>query len=70
MTSGEQITLQEIHLLEDEASTQGTHDVCFIVKQVEKAQKKPFLKPIIDSLMMVHALRLLTYEPPVQNPPL
>ncbi len=54
---------QEIHLSEDEASAQGTRAVRFLVQQVEKAQKNPYLKPILNNLMMAHALRLGIYEP-------
>ena len=67
MASSEQINWQEIHLLDDEARAQGTRTVCFVVQQVEKAQKNPYLKPILNNLMMAHALRIHNYEPPA-NP--
>ena len=47
---------------EDESSTQGMHAMHFIVQQVEKAQKNPYLKPIPNNIMMAHALKLLDYE--------
>ena len=59
MASDGQINLQDIHLLEDETRTQGMHAMHFIVQQVEKAQKNPFLKPILNNLMMAHALRVV-----------
>ena len=50
-----QINWQEIHLSKDEASAQGTRAVRFVVQQVEKAQKNPYLKPILNNLMMARA---------------
>ena len=67
-TRSEQLDWQEIHLSEDEASAQGTHAVRFLVQQVEKAQKNPYLKPILNNLMMAHALRLGIYEPNMEFP--
>ena len=69
MASSEQINWQDIHLSDDEASAQGTRAVRFVVQQVEKAQKNPYLKPILNNLMMAHALRIHNYEPPAQIPP-
>ena len=64
MASNEQINWQELHLFEDEASAQGTRAVCFVVQKVEKAQNNPFLRPILNNLMMAHALGIQNYEPP------
>ena len=69
MASSEQINWQEIHLSDDEASAQGTRAVRFVVQQVEKDQKIPYLKPILNNLMMAHTLRIHNYEPPAQIPP-
>ena len=69
MASIEQVNWQEIHLSDDEASAQGTRAVHFVVQQVEKTQKNPYLKPILNNLMMTHALRIHNYEPPAQIPP-
>ena len=69
MASSEQINWQELHLSNNEASAQGTCAIHFVVQQVEKAQNNPYLKPILNNLMMAHALRIQNYEPPVQIPP-
>ena len=73
MESIELINWQELHLLEDEASAKDTCFVRCLVQQVQKAQKNPFLKPIVkpivNNLMMAHALRIHNYEPPAQIPP-
>ena len=69
MATSEQIDWNTIHLSEDEASAEGTRAICFIVQQVERAQNNPFLKPMLNNLMMAHALKLLTYEPPAHISP-
>ena len=69
MASSEQINWQELHLSNDEVSAQGSLAVCFVVQQVKKAQKNPYLKPILNNLMMAHALRIHNNEPPAQIPP-
>ena len=70
MASSEQINWQELDLFEDEASVQGTRTIRFVVQQVEKAQKKPYMKPILNNLMMARVLRIQNYEPPMQICPL
>ncbi|MCO5594272.1 hypothetical protein L7F22_048300 [Adiantum nelumboides] len=67
-TRSQQLDWQEIHLSEDEASTQGTHAVRFIVQQVEKAQNNYLLRPMLNNLMRAHGLQLLNYEPPRHDP--
>ena len=69
MASSEQINWQELHLFKDEASAQGTRTIHFVVQQVEKAQNTPFLKSILNNLMMAHALKIQNYELPAQIPP-
>ena len=68
MASNEQVNWEELHLSEDEASAQGTRAMRFLVQQVEKAQKNPLTRPILNNLMMAHALSLSPYETPAPNP--
>ena len=68
MAFSEQMNWQEIHLFDDEASAQGTPAVRFVVQQVEKAQNNPYLKPILNNLMMAHTLRNQNYKPSTQIP--
>ena len=71
MATSEQIDWNTIHLSGDKASAEGTRAVRFLVQQVERAQSNPFLKPILNNLMMAHALRISNYEPPRHvSPPL
>ena len=58
------INWHNINFKEDEASTQGTHALQFMVEKLHEAQHNPSLRPMVQGLMLAHDMVLTTKSPP------
>ena len=52
------INWQQMNLAEDDASTQGTRALRFMVQRIHEAQGNPSLRPTLQSLFMAHDMSL------------
>ena len=56
------INWQALNLVEDEASSQGTRALRFMIKRIQEAQQNPNLRPTLQSLFRAHELILTENE--------
>ena len=54
MSSQEEVGLRALNLKDDEASTQGTLAVCYLVRKLQEAKTNPALAPMVQALMKEH----------------
>ena len=58
MADDNSINWQEINLVDDEASAQGTRALRFMIERIHQAQHNPSLRPTLQSLFRAHDLVL------------
>ena len=51
MSSQEEVDLRALNLKDDEASTQGTLAVRYLVRKLQEAKSNPTLAPMVQALM-------------------
>ena len=51
MSSQEEVDLRALNLKDDEASTQGTLAVRYLVRKLQEAKTNPVLSPMVQDLM-------------------
>ena len=54
MSSQEEVDLRALNLKDDEASTQGTLAVRYLVRKLQEAKTNPALAPMVQALMKEH----------------
>ena len=59
------INLQDLNLVDDEASIEGTRALRFVIQRVQQAKQNPLLQPTLQSLFTAHDLVL--HDINVQN---
>ena len=54
MSCQEEVDLRALNLKDDEASTQGTLAVRYLVRKLQEAKTNPALAPMVQSVMKEH----------------
>ena len=65
MAGNNPINWQDLNLVDDEASTEGTQALRFLIQRVQEAQQNPLLRPTLQSLFRAHDLVL--HDSNIQN---
>ena len=58
MTNNNPINWQDLNLVDDEASAEGTRALRFLIQHVQEAQQNLLLRPTLQSLFRAHDLVL------------
>ncbi len=62
MANDGNINWDELNLVEDEASAEGTRALRFLTEQIHQAQRNPLLRPTLQSLMRANDMVLVVED--------